>query len=226
MADIMHLYRLDFSNGKKYIGITKNPKRRLVGHHTRTSGCTSVRSAIKKHGSPVLTVLCTGLKDYIADLEILAIEAFKTRDRKFGYNISLGGNISPSTIKEVAAKIGSAHRGRKLSLEIRGKISAGAKGRVISPEQRVKMSAAKKGRKLSFEHCAKMSAGLIGHTTSPETRAKISAAHKGRKQSPEQIAKLSAARKGRVLSAETRARISASMTAYRADTQKQGIQII
>ena len=40
MPDIMHLYCLNFSNGKKYIGISNNLKRRFIEHHTPSSNCT------------------------------------------------------------------------------------------------------------------------------------------------------------------------------------------
>ncbi len=235
MPDILHLYCLDFSNGKKYIGITNAPKRRFVEHRTPKSNCTYVRRAIKKHGCPRLSVLCTGPRNYILDLEIKAIEAFKTQDSRFGYNISAGGESSPALVKEVAEKIRATLTGRKRPPEFCAKMSAAQLGRKRgprSPEVRANMSAAQKGRTLgplSPEHRANISAGNKGKAKSPEAVANMSAAQRKRKRSPlspEHRANIGASSKGRKMSPEARAKMRAARIAYHATIKNSGVQFI
>jgi hypothetical protein len=220
------LYCLDFPNGKKYIGQSERPLRRLAQHKlvARRGSRFPVHAAIRRYGNPLLHVLCIGERDYIAALEIKAIEAFKTRDRRrFGYNVSLGGDISPAVTPEARAKISAALTGRAKSLEERARLSAAAKAQPrppCSPETRAKIGAANKARlrpPLSIEHRANLSAAGTGKPCSTETRAKLSAAAKGRVISATTRAKLSAAAKGRPArnkgiphSAEARAKISAA----------------
>lgn len=77
-----------------------------------------------------------------------------------------------------------------------------------SPERRAAISAAAKGRLVTAEQRAKISRAMAGRYVSPEHRARISAALKGRKPSAGTLAKLSAARKGRVISPEWRAKLA------------------
>lgn len=222
MPNHLYLYCLEFTNCKKYIGVTENPRRRLAEHHEPKSRCVYIRRAIKKYGSPKFTVLCIGPMDYILELEVKAIAAFKTQDRDFGYNIAAGGKISPALTKEVAEKIRTTLAGREPSAKNRVKSSAFHKGRPKSPEQRAKMSASAKGRIITPEMRAKISATLTGRSPTPEARAKISATLSGKKrpynitrnQSLEHRAKVSAATRGKPrkpLSPEHRAKISATL---------------
>lgn len=93
------LYCIDFPNGKKYIGISYNARKRFMSHKrgAKKELGTPLAAAIRKYGSEniVMRILCVGLTSYIADLEIKTIAALKTRTHEFGYNISHGGDISP-----------------------------------------------------------------------------------------------------------------------------------
>lgn len=91
----MVLYSLNFSNGKRYIGVSKNPQRRFQNHrrHAAQYYNLPVHNAIRKHGSPELQILCIGSVEYITELETKAIEAYQTQDRRFGYNVSPGGGF-------------------------------------------------------------------------------------------------------------------------------------
>lgn len=97
--------------------------------------------------------------------------------------------------------------------EIRRKISAALKGRIMSPEWRAKISAALTGKKsplhaIEARRCANLgrkhppefgkaiAERQRGTKASPEARRNMSVAHVGRKASPETKAKMSAARKG------------------------------
>jgi predicted GIY-YIG superfamily endonuclease len=63
--DVTHnyLYCLTFANGKKYIGLTNNPRKRLNYHHKAKRGCPLVQAAIEKYGSPRFDILCSGSRD-------------------------------------------------------------------------------------------------------------------------------------------------------------------
>jgi group I intron endonuclease len=212
-----YLYCLTFSNGKKYIGLTNNPQKRLQYHLKAKNGCPLVQAAIKKYGSPRFDILCIGSRDYIRELEGKAIAAFQLQKSKFGYNIHDGGLASPSAAPGVGAKISASLKGRPVSTETRAKIAAALTGNVISTEQRSKISAALKGRSpavndrpVSLATRAKLSAVRKGHPVSEKTRAAASATHKGKVVSAETRAKQAAAKLGRKLSAETRAKMSAA----------------
>jgi len=222
MPKLFYLYCLDFSNGKKYIGLTMAPAKRLYAHSLAArAGTLPIHSAFRKHGQPQMRLLCAGSKTYIAELEIKAIAAFRTREQLFGYNVSLGGELSPSLVPELATRAGLTKRGRPHSAIHRARIAAANTGRTHTSETRAKLRAALMarpnpmiGRKHSPEARAKMSAARMGRpnpqkgiptgrpgpnkgkSPSAETRAKISAAGLGRKASIETRAKLSAAHMG------------------------------
>jgi hypothetical protein len=224
---INYLYSLTFSNGKQYIGLSVNPKKRLRGHCVDAKKgirTAPIYAAIRKYGPPSVSVLCCGSSDYIADLEIRSIAAFHTSNRAFGYNVHLGGSLGPTP--ETSAKVGAAHRGKKLSPEQLAILRAAHlgkpawnKGKPASPEAKAKMRASREGRTLSPEHRAKIAAAQLGRKLPPERRAKaITSLVKARAViGPEALAKMSAARmgytpwnKGKKASAEARAAMSAA----------------
>lgn len=217
------LYRLDFPNGKSYIGISRvSAARRYTQHAADARGQKSLRplqQAWRKYGAPTLVVLAVLEAAELPEAEIRAIEAFGTL-RPDGYNISLGGQLGAMDDPEVAAKVAAALTGRKLSAD-----------------HRTKLSAAHKGVKQSAATIAKRAATLVGRTVSPETRAKISESNKrsaaspsakriagckaqaekirGRKHSDAHRAAIAEGNRGRVFTAETRGKISAAQTGRR-----------
>lgn len=91
-----YLYKITNTiNGKMYVGITADPKRRKNQHFNKRkySAISIVKQAIDKYGkeSFLFEVICVGSKDYIAELEVKAIDLYRTREKKFGYNIKPGG---------------------------------------------------------------------------------------------------------------------------------------
>lgn len=82
-----HLYEVvNAVNGKKYIGVSNNPKKRFYHHLREDSPCTKLRNAMNKYGRDnfKLNVLCIGSKEYIYDLESKCIELYDTYFN--GYN--------------------------------------------------------------------------------------------------------------------------------------------
>ncbi|MGD9740884.1 MAG: NUMOD3 domain-containing DNA-binding protein [Bauldia sp.] len=224
------LYRLEFPNGKSYIGISRvGAKHRYVQHtrdahrHTTT---TPLHQAWRKHGPPRLVVLAVLENDELPAVEIRAIKAFGTLS-PCGYNMSEGGQISSMHNPEVAAKVAAALTGKKLSAEHRAKLREVHKGIKPSAETRAKRAASLKGHVVSSETRAKISESnkriaanpsakriasrkvqaekIGGRTLSDAHRAAISAGNKGRVFTAETRAKISAALKGRKFSAERRA---------------------
>ena len=91
------LYLHTTPNGKRYYGITKqNPKKRwLSGHGYRNN--QYFWRAITKYGWNNITheVLCDGLTEHEAqELEQYMIQWYDTANRKYGYNLSKGGESS------------------------------------------------------------------------------------------------------------------------------------
>jgi len=85
-----------------------------------------------------------------------------------------GHVVSPATRAKLSAKQ-AANRGWRHSEETRAKMSASAKGRVMSVEARAKLAASRRGKPLSDETKAKLSRALRGIQRSPEYRAKMAA---------------------------------------------------
>ena len=152
-------------NDKVYIGITNNVKRRF-GDHCRPSGNarSAVRNAINLHGKEhfKMEILCVGSKDYCAEIEEKAINAFDSRVPN-GYNIATGGIGAcglTGDLNGMYGKVGS---------------QAGKEGfftgRTHSDETKAKMSKAHKGRKMSDATKEKMR--QIALNRSPELLKKM-----------------------------------------------------
>jgi len=155
------LYVIEFSNGKRYFGITnRNPADRWRDHLKASRKYDRrICRAIRKHGG-TLRVLVRGRPDYIKELEISAIAAFKTCDWQFGYNTALGGDLNPMD-------------GRRHTPEAIAKIAAASRARVRRPESNAKTSATLRGRKHSEERRQAVSAATKVAMASPEVRAKL-----------------------------------------------------
>ena len=156
------LYRLEFSSGKSYIGITEStPELRFKDHKgsaiKRGSKCL-VHKAWRKHGEPQLIVLAVVENKHLRSAEQKAIQVFGTMVPG-GYNMTPGGEIAPSSIPEIAAKIAIGRTGKRHSEETKARISklktgipSPRKGATHSDESKAKMSASRKGVKQTEIH--------------------------------------------------------------------------
>jgi group I intron endonuclease len=130
-------------NGKVYIGITskENPNDRW--HNGK--GYYQNRyfdNAIKKYGWDNFChdILFSGLsKGEAEDKEIELIASYKSADRKYGYNISLGGN-SYGKHTEESKRLMSERQKASFTEERRNKIRISNKDRVWSDAQRKQKS--------------------------------------------------------------------------------------
>lgn len=169
-------------NGKVYIGITsRDLKIRSGKNGNRYNKSPHFWKAIQKYGWDNFEhiILVDNLtKEEACELEKKYISKYKSNDKNFGYNCSLGGE--------------SGNYGVKASPELKEKFSKMKKGdkhynygKHLSDEQKRKISETKKGVHLSEETKRKISETLRKH---PPT--------KGRKMSDEQKEKLSKAKMG------------------------------
>jgi group I intron endonuclease len=157
------VYKHTAPNGKAYIGLTNNYKRRCKEHVTY-SNCSLFYRAINKYGWDSFTheFLATGLSIQAANhFEEFYIRTHNTLAPN-GYNAHTGGD-SHSVCEETRVKIGAASSGRILSDEHKSKIGAAGIGKKHSPEAIAKMVEARNNR----------------HPVTEEIRIKMSAAHLG-----------------------------------------------
>lgn len=177
------LYILDFSNGKSYVGLTtKMPEQRYLAHQRAIKHSSlAVHRAWAKHGAPKMRVLAQ-VEDYdLAESEIKAIQVFGTMVPN-GYNLGLGGEVSPMKNPDVSQKVAAKLRGRPGTFL----------GKRHTEAAKEKNRLAKVGKKLSEEHKAKISAAGLGREVAEDTKARISAANSGKPRSAEYRAKIAA----------------------------------
>ena len=141
-SGICKVYRLQFPNGKSYLGVSINPERRLL-QHARGKGLCSF--AISKYGMPKLEVLLIGTREYCMWAEGLLTIAWKTIVPN-GYNLQVGGigGSIPSRISRL--KMRNAHLGRKASKETLIKMTKAQQNRLPISEKtrRLQSNSAKK----------------------------------------------------------------------------------
>jgi group I intron endonuclease len=189
------LYKLDFTNGKSYIGITlKSLHYRLKEHAKRVKlgDGDGIHNAWRKHGEPTSYVLAVLCKDDIYETEKRAIKIFNTKFPN-GYNLTDEGEGVAGKIvtDETKAKLRNANLGKKASLETKAKMSKAGIGRICSEETRRKIGAKNKinskGYVKSAETIEKLRLLSIGrtHTVSEESKVKMRLVKLGRKLSEE-----------------------------------------
>lgn len=142
-------------NGKKYVGVTHDFKGRMRGH----KGCYSdsyLSRAITKHGWTNFSkeIIFQSLdKDFAyKEAESLFIHEYNSKDPKFGYNLTDGGEGSPGYIVSdtTREKQRIAKLGKSLSDQHKHNISLSNTGRKFSDETKLKISEKLKGNK-NFE---------------------------------------------------------------------------
>lgn len=153
------VYKHTAPNGKVYIGQTQqNPpeKRWLYG---KGYPCNKYfTNAINKYGwnNFMHEILYSGLTQEEAnEKEIELISEYKSADRNYGYNISLGGNNVGKFSEETKMKISKSHTGKNLTEEHKKHIRESS--RLQSEETKRKKSISHIGLKHTEETKRKMS---------------------------------------------------------------------
>lgn len=197
------VYKHTSPSNKVYIGITSqtNPNKRWRNGKNYN---IYIKNAIQKYGWNNFKheVLFSNLTEVEAkQLEIELIAKYNSTNRKFGYNITLGGESGNGYkhTEETKRRISNTEKGRPSPL----------KGKHMSEETKKKISEANKGK--------------IGWTKglhlSEEHKRKISESEKGKsKQQPhtkESFLRRSLARKGKLHSFETKQKMSEGHKFYR-----------
>lgn len=213
-------------SGKRYVGVTsRSLATRWKEHRERAAkGQTqfALHRAIQKYGSSSFKIeLVAELddRDDMLEAERIFIGTFGTYGSR-GYNMTPGGESSPTLVKSIAAR-----GGRTRSERYRG-ASHWHHGRTASDETKEKMSAAHRARAALPEAKAKRSAAARLAWQNPEVRAKRIAALKGKPKPPrseEHRQKLSACKKGLRLSNQHKSKVSCSIQKWW-DERRQGAE--
>ena len=149
------VYELSFPNGKKYIGISSNPRKRWSYHcyNATTKKKTALYDAIRFYGKEQvrLRTLLVGTIEYAKEMEVKIISKFGTQVPR-GYNINPGGDYSPCVDPMIAAKQAASLTGFRHSEKTKNQMSAVALGKPKSAEHRQNISKGRSGMKFSDQH--------------------------------------------------------------------------
>lgn len=193
----------NIQNGKRYIGQSKNIKKRIQKHFQELRAGkhknSKLQHAFTYYGanSFICEVLVECTVDELDSQEIRCITLFDTVSN--GYNLETGGNKHKTLSEETKRKIALWNIGRKHTEETKEKIrkaNVGKPGVKWSESKKLEKSISMKGKKIRL--------GKTGQKLSEETRKKMSIAKigntnaKGSKRTPEEIANIIEANKKRV----------------------------
>lgn len=110
-SNISGIYKINFPNGKIYIGRAKNIKGRIWEHYAKNDN-TPCHFALRKyynHYSEIDVDILEQVQEYshdlICELEIYYIKKFNSTDRNIGYNITSGGDGAGVGVNNVSSKI-------------------------------------------------------------------------------------------------------------------------
>lgn len=122
------IYWLRFPNWKGYVGQSKDLERRMQDYDKGKSS-KFVGKAIKKYGwdNVKVEVLLHCAKESLDVYEIHFIASLKTADRRFGYNVTAGGDANPQSVADVRRRTSETHKqlcrdGLKPHLEKAGEV--------------------------------------------------------------------------------------------------------
>jgi group I intron endonuclease len=214
----------NLANGKIYIGkwmreCVQARWNKHVADARLNRGCPLLGRAIRKYGPEgfVIEVICQSWnrKD-LGELEKLCVAQYKSNQRKYGYNLTPGGDGAPfgegnpmwgrTHSDGVKAKMRALRLGSKQTEETKRKISDASRGenngfygKTHTSERALegcrKGGRSHLGKKRTKEQCQHISQALTGLVHSVEHCQRISEAKKGqglgRKHSPEAIARMS-----------------------------------
>ncbi len=165
-------------NGKRYIGQANNVERRLYEHEYHllrgTDKCLALQNAVNKYRIEnfEVSILESCEPELLNEREVFYINQFQSNNRKYGYNLSSGGDsglIGYSPSQETRDKISKAKLEKhwKMSDKQKQQISNFNLGKVVSEETKAKMS------KNNYRY-------WLGKKMPPETIEKLSASHGGK----------------------------------------------
>lgn len=203
-------------NNKVYIGQTKNLKSRIQRHlydfKNNKHPNIYLYNSMRKHGIENFDVEIIFQGNFnqneLNDLEIDLIRLYNSNDKRFGYNMTEGGDgISGLKRSEITKqKISKSKKGKKRTEEHNKNLKEAfekiifksQKGKFVSLQTRQKQSNAQKGKKRSPQSIEKAKQTRLkndGYKLSEEHKRKLSEAAKGKKIKKEYVEKSKKAKK-------------------------------
>ena len=218
MNYMAYIYKLTNKvNGKLYIGQTvRTYKARWKAHLTaaRNGSDKYLHTAIRHYGEGEfeMEVLEELPREMLNEREQHFIALYRCADKKYGYNLTAGGNQWKKTPEQRAAAsmwmMGNKHGlGHKLTEEHKQRIGAAARSRPGSML----------GKKFSKEHKAKIGLASKRRAQDPdfiEHMRSVGLANRGRKRTEEQKSRLGDSHIGSRRSEETKQRMSEARKAW------------
>lgn len=94
--NMMGIYKINFSNGKSYIGLSVDIKRRMSEHNSPSENKTPCDKAINKYGKITEIEILEFINDknLLYERERYWISYYQTNDKEKGYNLTDGGDSS------------------------------------------------------------------------------------------------------------------------------------
>ncbi len=151
---------IDHYNHKLYVGQSKVLNNLLVRNYFGSGIIIKRILKIRKHHLQKIILGYCESKEELDEAEKICIDHFQSNDKRYGYNLSEGGEGNNYWL------------GKKFNKEHKMKISIGNKGKNNPNKGHYK------GKKLSEAHKNKIKNSLIGHEISKETKLKISETNK------------------------------------------------
>lgn len=202
--DSYTVYKHTSPSGKVYIGITRKKPEKRWDNGRGYKHCPHMAAAVKKYGWENIRheILATGLTKVEAEaLEVQLIAAYKSNDRRYGYNTDAGGSapgrMAPESREKLSAgmrgdnnptrRYGHPFQGKRHTEESKRKMSAAASartGRVVTDATKAKLRQAQKKTPVRDVSSGRVFAGI--HEAAEATglsATKICAVCKGKRKS-------------------------------------------
>ncbi len=153
------LYKLTFSSGKSYVGITCRSAKARYKNHAQDAGNDKskclVHQAWRRFGAPKMEVLAVVEDRSLLETEHRAVDVFGTL-APGGYNMIEGGGASPSIYPSVRAKISASKKGYSHPPEVIERIAAKNRGMIAWNKGQKGVVKPKMTRKQKAARCEKM----------------------------------------------------------------------
>lgn len=94
--NMMGIYKINFLNGKSYIGLSIDIKRRMAEHNSPSEDKTPCDKAINKYGKITEVEILEFINDknLLQERERYWISYYQTNNKEKGYNLTDGGDLS------------------------------------------------------------------------------------------------------------------------------------
>jgi len=124
------VYRLDFINGKFYVGVAKKSAKKRFENHRKAAEKldTLLYRAWRKHGQPILAMVEDVDNEHLFTAEVAWIVKYNSK-HPYGYNMNDGGIGGLNPTEETRVKLRAAQKGNNKFLGHRHTPESCAKNR-------------------------------------------------------------------------------------------------